>query len=126
MQEVGARNGSHGVETFGLDGLKTIYWNQSEPALYEYSISRGEAQIAANGPLVADTGVHTGRSPKDKFVVVDDNTADTVWWDNNQRMSLDHFETLFADFREHVKGKELFAQDLYGGAEKAYRLPVRV
>ncbi|WP_346906919.1 phosphoenolpyruvate carboxykinase [uncultured Roseibium sp.] len=126
MQEVGVRNGSHGVETFGLEGLKAIYWNQSEPALYEQSISRGEAQIAANGPLVADTGAHTGRSPKDKFVVVDDNTADTVWWDNNQRMSLDHFETLYSDFREHVKGKELFAQDLYGGAEKAYRLPVRV
>ncbi|MEP3122552.1 MAG: phosphoenolpyruvate carboxykinase (ATP), partial [Nisaea sp.] len=81
MKEVGVRNAANGVETFGLTGLTSVYWNQSEPALYEYAISRGEAEIAANGPLVADTGIHTGRSPKDKFVVRDAQTSDTVWWD---------------------------------------------
>ena len=126
MREVGVRNPSYGVETFGLSGLKTVYWNQSEPALYEYAISRGEAQLAANGPLVADTGIHTGRSPKDKFVVRDDLTADTVWWDNNAEMSPEHFEVLLADFRKHAEGMDLFAQDLWGGAEKSYQLPVRV
>jgi phosphoenolpyruvate carboxykinase (ATP) len=126
MQEVGVRNGSQGVETFGLTGLKAVYWNQGEPALYEYAISRGEARLAANGPLVADTGTHTGRSPKDKFVVRDETTEDTVWWDNNAAMSPEHFEVLLADFKAHAAGKELFAQDLHGGADKAYQLPVRV
>lgn len=126
MQETGVRNPSHGVETFGLTGLKAVYWNQSEPALYEYSISRGEARIAAGGPLVADTGIHTGRSPKDKFVVYDDTTRDTVWWDNNQAMQPEQFETLLADFKAHAAGKELFAQDLYGGADPSHRLSVRV
>lgn len=126
MREVGIRNASNGVETFGFAGLRTVYWNQSEPALYEYSTSRGEAQIAANGPLVADTGIHTGRSPKDKFVVVDDLTRNSVWWDNNQSMTQEQFDLLLADFKAHADGRELFAQDLFGGAEKTYRLPVRV
>ncbi|NVK35194.1 MAG: phosphoenolpyruvate carboxykinase (ATP), partial [Rhodobacteraceae bacterium] len=126
MKELGLKNPSHGAETFELSGLNAVYWNQNEPALYEYSISRGEARIAANGPLVADTGVHTGRSPKDKFVVKDATTADTVWWDNNQEMSPEHFEVLLKDFRAHAKGMDLFAQDLYGGAQKEHQIPVRV
>ncbi|MFD1697216.1 phosphoenolpyruvate carboxykinase [Roseibium aestuarii] len=126
MKEVGVRNPAFGAETFGLSGLKGVYWNQTEPALYEFALTRGEAQLAANGPLVAETGVHTGRSPKDKFVVRDASTEDQVWWDNNQPMSQDHFDLLLADFRKHAEGMELFAQDLYGGAEKAYQLPVRV
>ncbi|GAB2207587.1 phosphoenolpyruvate carboxykinase [Roseibium sp. ROS1] len=126
MQEVGVRNPSIGCETFGFKGLKALYWNQNEPALYEYSLSRGEAQLAAGGAIVAETGVHTGRSPKDKFVVLDDETRDTVWWDNNAQMSKANFDLLLSDFLAHAEGMELFAQDLYGGADKTHRLPVRV
>ncbi|MTI00276.1 phosphoenolpyruvate carboxykinase [Roseibium sp. RKSG952] len=126
MLEVGVRNPSNGVETFGLSGLNAVYWNQSEPALYEYSISRGESRVAAGGALVADTGVHTGRSPKDKFVVRDAQTDGTVWWDNNAEMSQEHFEVLLADFKAHAKGLDLFVQDLYGGADPEHRLNVRV
>ncbi|MEP3667441.1 MAG: phosphoenolpyruvate carboxykinase (ATP), partial [Roseibium sp.] len=126
MQEVGVRNPSIGSEIFGFKGLKALYWNQNEPALYEYSISRGESRLTAGGALVADTGAHTGRSPKDKFVVLDEETRDTVWWDNNGQMSRDQFDLLLADFLDHAEGRELFAQDLYGGADAAHRLPVRV
>ncbi|MBN9672875.1 phosphoenolpyruvate carboxykinase [Roseibium aggregatum] len=126
MFEVGVRNPSNGCETFGLKNLKALYWNQNEPALYEYSLSRGETKLAAGGPLVADTGIHTGRSPKDKFVVLDDETRDTVWWDNNAQMSVQQFDTLLADFLAHAEDMELFAQDLYGGADETHRLPVRV
>jgi len=126
MQELGVRNPSQGPDTFGLSGLKSIYWNQLEPALYEYALSRQEACLSAGGALVAETGTHTGRSPKDKFVVQDATTLGTVWWDNNAPMSAQHFETLLEDFRAHATGMELFAQDLYGGADPKYRLPVRV
>jgi len=126
MQEVGVRNPSIGCETFGLKGLKALYWNQNEPALYEYSLSRGETRLAAGGALVAETGVHTGRSPKDKFVVLDDATRDSVWWDNNAQMPKEKFDLLLADFLAHANDMELFAQDLYGGADATHRLPVRV
>ncbi|MEP3429746.1 MAG: phosphoenolpyruvate carboxykinase [Roseibium sp.] len=126
MQEFGVRNSSISCETSGFKGLKALYWNQNEPALYEYSLSRGESRLAAGGALVAETGVHTGRSPKDKFVVLDDETRDTVWWDNNAQMSKEQFDLLHADFMDHADGMELFAQDLYGGADTTHRLPVRV
>ena len=82
--------------------------------------------LAAHGPLVADTGVHTGRRPKDKFIVRDAKTDPIVWWDNNNAMRREHFDTLLADFLAHAEGKALFAQDLYGGADPAYRVSARV
>ena len=126
MQETGVRNPSNGSETFGFDNLNAVYWNQSEPALYEHSLKRGETRLAAGGALVAETGVHTGRSPKDKFVVLDDKTRDSVWWDNNAQISKAQFDTLMSDFLAHARGLDLYAQDLFGGADKAHRLPVRV
>ena len=126
MHETGVRNSSIGSESFGLKDLEAIYWNQSEAALYEYAIGRGEACLAAGGPLVAETGAFTGRSPKDKFVVLDDETKDTVWWDNSGPMTREQFDLLHADFLKHAEGMSLFAQDLYGGADDKHRLPVRV
>ncbi|WP_298818879.1 phosphoenolpyruvate carboxykinase [uncultured Roseibium sp.] len=126
MKEVGVRNPSKGCDIFGFKGLKALYWNQNAPALYEYSLSRGETRLAAGGAIVAETGIHTGRSPKDKFVVNDESTRNTVWWDNNAQMSKTQFDQLLSDFLQHAEGKELFAQDLYGGADATHRLPVRV
>ena len=94
--------------------------------LCEEAVRRGEARLTAHGALVAHTGAHTGRSPKDKFVVRDASTEDKVWWDNNKPMSPAHFEALLDDFVAHAAEKDLFAQDLIGGAEPAHSLPVRV
>lgn len=114
------------ARNFQFQGLKALFENLSEPMLYEESIRRGETQVSAGGALVAQTGTHTGRSPKDKFVVRDESTENTIWWDNNGAMSREGFDLLFADMMAHAKGKELFAQDLYGGAEPKHRLSVRV
>src|SRR5690606_38152176 len=76
--------------------------------------------------LVASTGQHTGRSPKDKFTVRDQNTGPTVWWEANQAMELDTFERLRAAFIAHAGDRDLFVQDLIGGADPARNLPVRV
>jgi len=123
---VGTFNSAAGAETFGFKDLQKVFWNMEAPRLYEESVRRQEARLAAGGPIVAQTGVHTGRSPKDKFVVEDDTTRDTIWWDNNGKMSKAHFEVLLADFIEHAKGKELFAQDLYGAADPSHRVRARV
>ena len=76
------------------------------------------------GAFCAETGVHTGRSPKDKFVVADAQTEKSVWWEKNGRLSQEHFQLLFDDFIAHAKGKTLYAQDLYGGADPKYRIKV--
>ena len=126
MENIGVFNDAQGAETFGFRNLKRVSWNLEAPALYEQSLSRGETRLARGGALLADTGAHTGRSPKDKFVVRDAGTENTVWWDNNGALTPDHFDTLLQDFLAHAEGMELFAQDLYGGADPSYRVRARV
>src|SRR5208282_1796287 len=126
MIETGRRNPSFGADRFGFHDLAGVNWNLRAPKLYEHALQRHEAHISEHGPLVADTGVHTGRSPKDKFIVRDANTDPIVWWDNNSAISVEHFDALLADFLAHARDKTLFAQDLYGGADPAFRVKTRV
>ena len=126
MIEDGEYNRTFGAGRFGFRELTALHWNLGAPQLYEHALQRHEAHIAEHGPLVADTGVHTGRSPKDKFVVRDAETDPIVWWDNNNAMSVENFDSLFADFLAHAEGKALYAQDLYAGAEPALRVRARV
>jgi phosphoenolpyruvate carboxykinase (ATP) len=126
VKEIGLRNATFGADKFGLKDLAELRWNLTDAPLYEYAIRNGEAAIVAGGALCAETGHHTGRSPKDKHTVVDALTENTVWWDGNRKQSKEHFENLYQDFLAHAKGKSLFAQDLYGGADPKYRIKVRV
>ncbi len=126
MADQGVGLPSKSTDMCGLTDLGGLYRNLTAPALYEHSLRRGEASIAEGGALVVETGVHTGRSPKDKFVVVDDTTRDTVWWDNTAAMSAEQFALLHADMAAHAKGMSLYMQDLYGGADPSHRINVRV
>jgi len=100
--------------------------NLSTACLYEAAVARGEALVSDHGALVVSTGRHTGRSPNDKFIVRSDLTEGTIWWENNRALSSDAFARLKADLLAHAAGKELFVQDLFGGAEKRHRIAVRV
>ncbi len=126
MQETGVRNGAFGADKFGLKNLKGVHWNLGTPALYEHSLCNNEAVLTAEGALSAETGVFTGRSPKDKFTVRDALTDKTMWWGNNQSITPEQFQALYDDFIKHSEGMTLFAQDLYGGADPANRIKVRV
>ena len=126
MKQEGTFNPQAGLETTRLADLGTAFWNLSEPQLYEHAIRKGEAELAHGGALLVETGQHTGRSPKDKFIVRDETTENSVWWDNSGAMSPEHFEVLYADFIAHAKGLDLYVQDLFGGADENHRLPTRV
>ena len=126
MKEFGTRNPSFGIEQAGIRTSGSVSYNLSESELYQEAIRRNEAEITAHGALVARTGQHTGRSAKDKFVVRDETTEDTIWWDNNKPMGRPQFETLLQDFLAHARDRDLFVQDLVGGADEGHRLPSRV
>src|SRR5215468_3990 len=126
VQETGVHNGAFGADKFGFKKLKTIHWNYGAPQLYEHSLGSGEATISADGALCADTGVFTGRSPKDKFTVRDALTDKSMWWAGNQSITSEQFEALYQDFLKHAEGMTLFAQDLYGGADPSFRIRTRV
>ncbi|ATX65859.1 phosphoenolpyruvate carboxykinase [Roseinatronobacter bogoriensis] len=114
------------LEDQGITGVSQAHYNLLEPALIEAALKRGEGRLGLGGAFLASTGTHTGRSPKDKFVVRSADVEDKIWWDNNAPMSPDAFDCLYADMLEHVKGQEVFVQDLYGGADAEHRLDVRV
>jgi phosphoenolpyruvate carboxykinase (ATP) len=95
--------------------------------LIETALLRGEGRMAANGAFVAATGARTGRSPKDKFIVDDAITHATVSWGRvNQPVSAEKFEALLERVLAHMGERDLFVQDLFCGADPAYRLPIRV
>ena len=121
------------VPTFTLadQGLHTnaaVHWNLLTGPLVEQAVQRGEGMLAAEGPLVVATGKHTGRSAKDKFIVQDAETQDTVWWGKtNVPMTPAHFAALKEDFfAEVAKRDTLFVADLYGGSQPEHRVRVRV
>lgn len=126
MKQTGPYISKHGVEVSGLQNLAAAHWNYRPAALYEEAIRRSEGHVAADGPFVVKTGVHTGRSAKDKFIVRDASTENTVWWDNNKSMTTEQFDALHADMLKFAEGRELFVQDLFGGADPIHRLPTRV
>ena len=126
MKQTGVFNRAYGADKFGLRDLTGLHWNWTAPTLYEAAVRNGEGLVAAYGPFAAVTGQHTGRSPKDKFLVRTPANDAEVWWDNVASLTPEQFDLLHRDFLEHAEGMQLYAQDLYGGADPAYRLPVRV
>ena len=119
-------SGAFGLEAQGFRNLKAVNWNLTVPALYEEATRRNEGHLAKNGPFVTLTGQHTGRSATDKFVVRDAHTESQVWWDNNKPMTPAHFDALYADMMTFAEGRELFAKDLFGGADLEHRIGVRI
>src|ERR1051326_5775639 len=104
-----------------------VHHNLHSGILVEHAIRREEGMLADNGALVAYTGKFTGRTPKDKFTVKDSITAEKVnWGDVNQAFDPEKFDALFERVVEFLRGRELYVQDLYAGADPQYRLPIRV
>ena len=105
----------------------TIHANLDSAALTQHALDNGEGKRAKHGPLVVETGKHTGRSAKDKFIVRNAETEETVWWDNNASMTPEHFAALKEDFLAALKDKDtLYVADLFGGSQPEHRVNVRV
>ncbi len=112
----------------GIATGATIKANLGTAPLVEEAVRNGEGLLAKHGPLVVETGKHTGRSAKDKFIVRDAETENTVWWGKvNQPMTPEHFAALKADFLQALADKDsLYVADLFGGSQPEYRVKVRV
>ncbi|WP_260922628.1 phosphoenolpyruvate carboxykinase [Novosphingobium sp. 9] len=112
----------------GIETTATIHANLQTAPLVEHAVRNGEGVLAADGPFVVATGKHTGRSAKDKFIVRDATTEDTVWWgDVNRPMTEAHFAALKSDFLKALSQKDtLYVADLFGGSQPEHRVNVRV
>ncbi len=118
---------SIGLEALGIRSPKSVQRNLSVPSLVEEALRRGEAQLAADGPLVARTGQYTGRSPEDRFVVKEPSSEAWIGWGKaNRPFDAATFDRLKERVLSHLQGRDLFVQDAFAGADGAFRVPIRV
>jgi phosphoenolpyruvate carboxykinase (ATP) len=110
-----------------IGNLRAVHANDSTPVLVEEAVMRSEVKLAEGGAILARTGDHTGRSPKDKFVVREPQSEGQIWWgEANVPFPEDRFEALLRRVVAYLEGKEVFLQDCYAAADPAHRLPIRV
>ncbi len=126
-REASASASVFGLEQHGLTRLHRVYWNLTEPALYEEAIFRREGRLSFMGPLVVNTGKHTARAAADKFIVREHTTEDRVWWgEYNRPFTPQNFNSLRARLQGYLQGRDVFVQDCFGGADPEHRLPIRI
>lgn len=125
------------LSIYGIHDAEKVYYNLSYDELYKHEtnpeLEGFERGIETNmGAIAVDTGVFTGRSPKDKFIVKEETSENNIWWKNGQRKASDNkpiSEEVWEDLKENtlqqLSGKKLYVQDGYAGANPDTRLKVR-
>jgi phosphoenolpyruvate carboxykinase (ATP) len=117
-----------GLDAHGLTPSGRVVWHPTTAMLYTATLLRGEGQLAHGGALVVDTGKHTGRSPRDKFVVEEEGSRERIWWGSvNAPISEERFLGLRGKVVEWLSEQEtLYVVDSFAGADPKHRLRVRV
>ena len=121
---------------YGITGATEIIYNPSYEFLYEEEMKPEltgyeKGQLTELGAVNVMTGIYTGRSPKDKYIVMDENSKDTVWWNtpeypnDNHELSQENWEILKGLAQKELSGKRLFVVDAFCGANKDTRMAVR-
>ncbi len=124
------------LEALGITGVKDIHYNPTYEELYKYESNPAltgydKGQLTELGAMNVMTGIYTGRSPKDKYIVMDAQSKDTVWWNtpeypnDNHPMSEEVWGEMKALAKGALCGKELFVVDAFCGANKDTRIAVR-
>jgi phosphoenolpyruvate carboxykinase (ATP) len=115
------------LEEYGLVNLGNIHWNLSPPELVEHALARREGKLASNGAFAATTGPYTGRTPKDKFIVSNEEIAAKIWWGEiNHPMKREQFDAVRSSLSAYLQGRDVFVLDAAAGADPDYRMPIQV
>jgi len=125
------------LERYGIADITDIVYNPSYDQLYKEELDDSlegyeKGVVSEYGAVNVKTGIFTGRSPKDKYVVLDDTTRDTIWWksetaktSDNKPISLDIWKKGHAHASKQLSGKRLFVVDCFAGANKDTRMAIR-
>lgn len=127
MIEFGIKSKVSGLQALGITQVKEAWWNLSPSQLTEMALQNNEGKLTSTGALMCDTGKYTGRSPKDRFIVKDQTTENTVWWgDINIPMSPESFDRLHTKILGYLANQKVYVRDAYAGADKTHRIKLRV
>ena len=113
----------------GLNIKGEIYRNLSIEKLIQEGLLNKETKMSMNGAVMVDTGIYTGRSPKDKYIVEEDSTKDNIWWgDVNQKLDEEIFDELFSLVKNFYNSdsSKTYIFDGFGGDDKDHQLPIRI
>ncbi|MBQ3392785.1 MAG: phosphoenolpyruvate carboxykinase (ATP) [Lachnospiraceae bacterium] len=124
------------LSVYGITGATEIIHNPSYEFLFQEEMKPelegfDKGQLTELDAVNVMTGVYTGRSPKDKFIVMDENSKDTVWWttdfypNDNHVASQETWKAVKDIAKDELSGKRLFVMDCFCGASKSSRLAVR-
>ena len=117
----------YGIENMGFDPKKNVYWNSSVPFLYEQLVGKREGFLSKDGAAIMETGKHTARAAKDKFIVEEDTSKADIWWgDYNVPIGEDKFDNLLSKLMAYFNEKDIYVQDCFAGSNKEHRLPIRI
>ena len=126
MEEIGIKSKKSDLSAIGLN-VKKVHWNLTPAELIEAAIKNGEGMLTNTGALMCDTGTFTGRSPKDRFIVKDEETRDSVWWGEvNIPISQKKFDQILGKMIKFLKDKNVYVREAYVGADKTHRLRIRI
>lgn len=127
MLQFGIKNPDARLEDLGIQNYRKAYWNESPEFLAEATIIREQGILTESGALAINTGKFTGRSPKDRFIVKDDITANAVDWNAiNMPFEAEAFDKLYDKITAYFAGRDVFVRDAFGGVDPKYRIGVRV
>ncbi len=112
----------------GLEPSGNVHWNMDPEELHQMAVDLNEAKLTSDSVLLAVTGERTGRSPNDRFIVDEAGMAEEVWWGEVNRPTAPAvFDRLLVKVQEHLNSVEnVFVKDAFCGADKDYRMPVRL
>ena len=127
---------TYGLEQYGITGIKEVVYNPSYEQLFEAEMDPAlegyeKGQLTELGAVNVMTGIYTGRSPKDKFIVMDENSKDTVWWtsdefkNDNKPASQEAWEACKALAVKELSNKKLYVMDVFCGTNPDSRMAVR-
>ena len=114
------------IEKLGIKNTGEIYHNLSYDELIEHELNNGECHLASNGATMVDTGIFTGRSPKDKYFVDQDPSNKYIaWGDVNRAVNKEIFDELLGVAQEQLSNKDIYVTDVYCGSSEASKRSIR-
>ena len=128
MNEFGRKSSKTSIADLGLGGVKAAYWNLDPAELTEDTILNGQGFLTDKGALAIDTGEFTGRSPKDKLIVKDATTENTIWWEGSFNTPFDPalIEPLMNRMKAYAQNRDVYVRDCIACADPAHKLNIRV
>jgi phosphoenolpyruvate carboxykinase (ATP) len=127
MKIVGKHNPAARLKSIGIHTDKTTYWNLSPENLVEHTIKKDMGLLCDMGAICVNTGEFTGRSPKDRFIVKDEVTEDSVDWNHiNIPFTPEKFDVLYDKVAHYLNDHDVYVRDVYACADEKYRLNIRL